>query len=130
MNRLRALAASLLMLTITPLVPLGGAATAQAAVTSRAVEFTCPSGDLCVFQNTGFAGTHCEFNSATSFSLRGCGLTVPWGSFNNEWPKAVVFTDVASGQAFCFLSGTRITPDAAVRAAGFVDLSTVNSCPG
>lgn len=142
MTRLRTLAASLLLIVAAPLVALGGTATAQAslaqsagsartvnAVIQESPDFTCQSGELCVYQNTGYSGTHCQFSKDTSYSLRACGLSIPWGSFNNKYADAVVFTNLSTNRSYCFLSGTKEVPDADVRAAGYVQLSTVNSCP-
>lgn len=143
MIRLRMLAASLLLLAAAPLVMLGGAATAQASLARSAggaptahvvmqvsPDFTCQSGEVCVFQNTNYTGTTCTFDSDTSYSLRACGLSVPWGSFNNKWPDAVLFTNLSANKTYCFLSGTKESPGADVQAAGYVQLSTTNSCPG
>jgi hypothetical protein len=142
MTRLRTLLASLLLIVAAPLVTLGGTATVQAsstrsagsartahAVIQESPDFTCKSGELCVYQNTGYTGTPCTFDKDTSYSLRACGLSIPWGSFNNEWPNSVTFTDLSTNKTYCFLSGTKETPGSDVRGSGHVQLSTVNSCP-
>jgi hypothetical protein len=139
------------VLMAAAILPLGiAAASAQAATASpppartaapagivNTPAFTCQQSQVCMFQDTGLTGAaHAtETLPASGFWLEvhaNTGLTIPWGSFNDDSGSSVVFGDAQTGFEQCFKARSRISdPSAQVRASGFMWIEFGNTgCTG
>jgi hypothetical protein len=87
---LLALAAALASLA-TALIP---------AVATAAPDFTCPEPALCVFQGSNFDGNVTSFVPSLVgdqwLSLTANGLSLPWGSLNNNSGSCVLFGNASA----------------------------------
>lgn len=91
--------------------PAVSAPSAKRPVPKVQPDFTCPNPGVCVFDGDSFNNDVVVIDPATEggswLSLTGLGLTLPWGSFNNNSGSSVVFGDQAQ-QIKCFGPGTRL----------------------
>jgi hypothetical protein len=95
----------------------------------------CPSPAVCVFQNTGLTGTVLVVSTAvnsTWINLTANGLSLPWGSFNDNSGSSVVFGDAQTGVETCYPAGTRNgNPPSSVRSDRYMWIEFgVTDCTG
>ncbi|HEY3902912.1 MAG TPA: hypothetical protein VGM14_03250 [Streptosporangiaceae bacterium] len=104
----------------TALTSLGVAAPAAQAATAGP-RFSCDNyyPALCIFQGSQWSGTAIALSttlygdswvSITNPSGNGpSGITLPWGSFNDDSGSSVAFGDAQTGQIMCYTPGTRLS---------------------
>jgi hypothetical protein len=108
-----------MLLAAGALLVLGiGAASAQAAPRSSVgPDFTCPTGNVCIYKKTQYTGREHSFN-AKKFdqwtSLENY-AEFPWGSLRDRTGSSVYFYNKSIKKEFCFPPGSR-SPDPGPRA--------------
>src|SRR5262249_11469249 len=118
----RFFARTAITIAATAIASLGVAATSAQAATGSphaSPRFMCDSfaPAVCVFQHANFSGNpaipfQTSVYSEEWVNLTANGLSLPWGSFNNDSGSSVVFGDAQTGSEECFLPGTRISEPA------------------
>ena len=116
----RFFARTAIAIAATAIASLGvSAATAQAAPASPRFQCDNFAPALCIFQGSQWSGTAIELStqlygnrwvSITNPSGNGpSGITLPWGSFNDDSGSSVAFGDAQTGQIMCYKPGTRLS---------------------
>jgi hypothetical protein len=100
-----AIAASAQAVTVSSPHPHGVVVKAPVTAKSAAQpDFTCSSPGICVFQGPDFNGNPTDFVPSlepdTWLSLTQFGLTLPWGSVNNNSGSSIRFEDAQNGHFF------------------------------
>lgn len=80
------------------------AALSVPAEAMAAPDFTCGSPSVCVFDGSNFNGNETSFVPSLVgdqwLSLTMNGITLPWGSFNNNSGSCVIFYNASAAEAF------------------------------
>ena len=98
-----------------------GVSAAAAQTTTASPRFLCDNyaPALCIFQGSQWSGT-AEYLPTTLYGDRWVsvtnpsgngpsGITLPWGSFNDDSGSSVAFGDAQTGQIMCYTPGTRLS---------------------
>lgn len=117
----RFFARTAIAIAATALTSLGVSAAAAQTTTAASPRFQCENNypALCIFQGSQWSGTAIALSttlysnhwvSITNPSGNGpSGITLPWGSFNDDSGSSVAFGDALTGQIMCYKPGTRLS---------------------